>query len=879
MSMQRIGALSARLVVFLALSSALAQAGPPGTLTPAQSREVAEKLHVDAFDLASIDLPETAAGARDVIVETPHGSLALALDRHTVRAPGFRLQSRDARGNLTELASAPVTTWRGEVFVTGDRTWADVSGGRVAASITERGLDALVLGGGGASLAVQPLSSVLAGADRKLHLVYRPQDVTQGITCGTLAPSAANDGDDDGILAASTLRLCEIAIEGDVAYVTAMGSAMAAQADAESILNSVTLIYETYVGITYTLSTLILQAGPVDNYPATTHEDLLTQFHDFWNAHHVGVQRDVAHLLTSRAIDGNVVGFATVGVICNVSEAYGFSLTTGVGTFSQRVAITAHELGHNWNAPHCNGNPDCAIMCATIAGCSGHVDRFEHASAKKITKFRDHASCLELVQNPLLPPLFEPFNSLKKDVWQTITKAKVSTSAIGEPSRPKALDLDAKRTGADDLLESAPIDLSAVTGAVLSFDFESRGVEAGEELFVEYQDAAQNWIEAAHLVSDGMTHNTFAHRSVQLAPDAFHDAFRVRFRPAVGDASDDWFVDDLRVFESAPPAQALLCAADLPPIYATYQAGSVDLPADQVIPIANCGDPNGTLSFTVTEQPSASFFSVTQDTSSLTVQFTPGVLPPGLYVAGVKVQNDMVPGDFLVLPVTLIIHSGPWFGPGARLEGQIDPGGESDVASFIALGGTKLKLGVKTTGGNLAPIVSILAPNDNVVFTQRFSATAKSKKVSVLIPTNGIFRLQVTAGNSSSGSYQITTKGKRTSGEKLHDTTMKPIAPGGSLALSMLALPGTVLNVTVAPEHAGDGPFGVASYIDPTNQDVASAAFTRALPTGGVQVAGIAAGKIGTYSLMIDGFVAREKVRVTLDPVPPSAPTGTIIVP
>jgi hypothetical protein len=63
---------------------------------------------------------------------------------------------------------------------------------------------------------------------------------------------------------------------------------------------------------------------------------------------------------------------------------------------SERTALTAHELGHNWNADHCDGANPCNIMCSHIDGCSGiGLPNFEPVGANEIMDFADARSCLD----------------------------------------------------------------------------------------------------------------------------------------------------------------------------------------------------------------------------------------------------------------------------------------------------------------------------------------------------------------------------------------------------------------------------------------------------------------------------------------------------
>jgi hypothetical protein len=58
--------------------------------------------------------------------------------------------------------------------------------------------------------------------------------------------------------------------------------------------------------------------------------------------------------------------------------------------------LTAHEIGHNWNASHCDGDGDCHIMCSAINGCNGiGLPNFGYRAVNEITAHRDSRTCLD----------------------------------------------------------------------------------------------------------------------------------------------------------------------------------------------------------------------------------------------------------------------------------------------------------------------------------------------------------------------------------------------------------------------------------------------------------------------------------------------------
>ncbi|MFT7671563.1 MAG: hypothetical protein ACI8X5_004284, partial [Planctomycetota bacterium] len=82
---------------------------------------------------------------------------------------------------------------------------------------------------------------------------------------------------------------------------------------------------------------------------------------------------------------GNIIGLAWVGVVCNQPWSYG--LTQYNLSFGGIVSVLAHELGHNWNAPHCLDASPCNNMCG---GCLN----FGPVTTQVILDYRNNVGCL-----------------------------------------------------------------------------------------------------------------------------------------------------------------------------------------------------------------------------------------------------------------------------------------------------------------------------------------------------------------------------------------------------------------------------------------------------------------------------------------------------
>ena len=104
----------------------------------------------------------------------------------------------------------------------------------------------------------------------------------------------------------------------------------------------------------------------------------------------------LTHLFTGRGLDGSTVGIAWLNALC--STTYGTGLTQGNASSTIDSMIAAHEIGHNFGAPHdgeagspCESEPPDGYIMATQVNTSGQF------SACSITQMQDdiaRAGCI-----------------------------------------------------------------------------------------------------------------------------------------------------------------------------------------------------------------------------------------------------------------------------------------------------------------------------------------------------------------------------------------------------------------------------------------------------------------------------------------------------
>lgn len=343
----------------------------------------------------------------------------LRLHPNSVRSDGCRVYVQHERG-LVEVDPPPATTYRGSV--------AQDPGATVAASIAEGRLRAMIVDSAGETWMIEPADAALPGVAPAWHVVYRASDVlTTGGQCGSDSlPAPVAAGAPIGVEGGATPLggpgngRTQIGFEADFEFFQANGSSTTQViAYIDAVMNQVASIYQAQFTdpFCYEITGYIVRTTANDPYVSTDAAVMLCEFTDEWNANvpdsPSGIARDVSHMFTGKNMDGTTVGIAWIGTVCDFqfSNCNGGRLHYGISQLypngASRVQLTAHELGHNWSACHCNESactggppdPDCGIMNSFLNGSLAFGQRAKAA----IDGYRDNmADCLE----PCIATLF-----------------------------------------------------------------------------------------------------------------------------------------------------------------------------------------------------------------------------------------------------------------------------------------------------------------------------------------------------------------------------------------------------------------------------------------------------------------------------------------
>lgn len=891
----RVATVALTLAAFCFTASALAGvttlADPPLTritelpLTPELRASLHERLALRDATLQRIELTDASRGGT-IVVEFVDGGAALELDVRPLRSSGFRvIEHRGAERVAT--ASHPSLTLRGDAIVERDpQRW------RAAVTIENDRLRAFLHAEDGSLRAVQPLTDIDPSADPQLYVAYRGTDVEpiEG-SCGTIAlPKQGSSGaasEWKTAAASTTLKKADLAIEGDVAYFVAKGNSIpAAQADLETIFNSITSIYEAEVGITYGISTLLLETDGSEQYGGTNSETLLENFRAYWNSNFGSIQRDTVHLITGKNLASNIIGLAYVGVICNKNFGYGLSESTFSANMLQRVAVTAHEIGHNWNANHCNGQVDCAIMCSSIGGCSGQLQSFGNFETNEIEDFRDQIGCLTNVLPPATAPFLETFeaSSLDKSLWKSGGGATLSTKAIGETSGTRAVNLDGG-SKPDSLVTNA-IDYSGMGGsAELSFFSQNRGAEVGENLIVEYVDANGDWQLLTQVASTGTKDPSFQNTVVVLPGAALIPDGKLRFRTTGDQGNDDWYFDDVEVRAvSSPPNYCLSFSPPNPIVAANPEDVGVGTPWNYALSVWNCDEASGSTMIPISKLDGADgpdpWFQFNVFGSSISGgEFIPCNLSlsgepatTGITHSAIETTAVSLPLARGYLPICYIKTPATYFVAGDGLSGSISVADDTDDAWFVGTEDETLEFTASVPNSDLKATITITDLAETTLAVVKLKAKAAPQNFSFPVPEAGLYRLRVSGRSGTTGAYSIATSPKFSGKAVTKTYKLKPSTSGGSVSADASLLPGSFLDITVVPVVSGTGPFTM-TYSNSNFSALTAGLFEKALPTGGKLFRQVPMLGPGPTAVTISGFADQEAIYLTLAPRPPALGT------
>jgi Metallo-peptidase family M12/Domain of unknown function DUF11 len=153
-------------------------------------------------------------------------------------------------------------------------------------------------------------------------------------------------------------------------------------------------IWSSQVGVKISLAPLTVLKSANEPFTKTAPSDLLSQLRQYRTSHSAQQLTGATHLMTGRDLDGDIVGIAYMGTICDGQSAD--SLSEGAHSTLMSALIAAHELAHNFNAPHdgeagaCSTTPQTFLMAPKL----NFSQQFSSCSLEQINSRIKTAACL-----------------------------------------------------------------------------------------------------------------------------------------------------------------------------------------------------------------------------------------------------------------------------------------------------------------------------------------------------------------------------------------------------------------------------------------------------------------------------------------------------
>ncbi|HET6890583.1 MAG TPA: M12 family metallo-peptidase, partial [Pyrinomonadaceae bacterium] len=378
----------------------------------------------DVLNLEPNGVAEQVRLTGKMMLSTSEGAFDMELVPHDIRAANYRAVAVGADGIVRELPRTPLRTYRGVVN--------GMENAEARFTIDEQSFEGLIItpheryfvesarkfssSAGAKSFVFYAASSLKdqgfeCGATKLAHHMaeefarIKSDKLTPSEAKGSLSPSAARDITPEEVFAPKPVA--ELATEADFEYRQLFASAAATNNDIANIMNQVDGIYDTQLGIKISIVFQRVWETNTDPYTSTDAGVLLNQFRTGYNGSFGGSPpaRDIAHLWTGKNLDGNTIGVAFPGVVCAIPTfAYGLSQSMEPTlSGSERVGLTAHEIGHNFSAVH----PDEEVP--PVSSCASSIMNSVITSNLDFCSFsRDEITNHTLLNNSCLSRLVAP---------------------------------------------------------------------------------------------------------------------------------------------------------------------------------------------------------------------------------------------------------------------------------------------------------------------------------------------------------------------------------------------------------------------------------------------------------------------------------------
>jgi len=269
--------------------------------------------------------------------------------------------------------------------------------------------------------AIEPSQDVAAYTVQPLNMkpgdsqvVYRLEDAVLpqgGAFCETVTPDENDQVTADSAFkslaaelhqktALTATKRLKVSVVADYEFASTMASPEEAMIARMNIVDG---IFTSQLGVQIAVDETTVFRTPEDPFTKTKPGELLTELKRYRTSTSGELMFGATHLMTGRDMEGDTVGIAYMGYVCRGPSAA--SLSEAARSSVSAALIAAHEIAHNFNAPHdgeaaCASTPDSYLMAARLNG----NNQFSDCSLSEMQPVLDSGNCFVDIVPEKTPP-------------------------------------------------------------------------------------------------------------------------------------------------------------------------------------------------------------------------------------------------------------------------------------------------------------------------------------------------------------------------------------------------------------------------------------------------------------------------------------------